>query len=180
VTAAVAETVQAARAGRPQVYIDLALPHDVALEVGDLPGVTRLGLAELGELLEGTANAPQVRAASDMVTAEVAEYLLARAAETVVPTVTALRALATEVLEQELARLENRTPNLTDTERAEVRRAAHRMIEKLLHTPTVRVKELARNGLGGSYARALSELFDLVPADLRVATTPPPHPGEDA
>ncbi len=180
VSAAAAATAQSARGGRPQVYIDLALPHDVQPEVGDLPGVTRLGLAELGELLEGATNAPQVHAATDLVTAEVAEFLLARAADTVVPTVTALRARATEVLEQELARLDNRTPNLTDTERAEVRRAAHRMIEKLLHTPTVRVKELARSGLGGSYARALTELFDLVPADLRVATTPPPHPGEDA
>ena len=180
VNATDAAAAAAARGGRPQVYIDLALPHDVEPEVADVPGVTRLGLAELGEILAGTADAPQVHEATDLVTAEVAEYLLARAAETVVPTVTALRARAAELLETELARLEHRTPNLTETERAEVRLAAHRMIEKLLHTPTIRVKELARNGLGGSYARALSELFDLVPADLRIASTPPKHPGEDA
>ncbi len=173
-------TVASARGGRPQVYIDLALPHDVEPEVARLRGVTRLGLAELGEILAGIADAPQVHQATDLVTAEVAEYLLARAAETVVPTVTALRARATDVLETELARLEHRTPNLTGTERAEVRLAAHRMIEKLLHTPTVRVKELARDGLGGSYARALSELFDLVPADVRIVSTPPKHPAEDA
>jgi glutamyl-tRNA reductase len=180
VNATDAATAAAARGGRHQVYIDLALPHDVEPEVADLPGVTRLGLAELGEILAGTADAPQVHEATDLVTAEVAAYLLARAAETVVPTVTALRARAAELLETELARLEHRTPNLTETERAEVRLAAHRIIEKLLHTPTIRVKELARSGQGGSYARALSELFDLVPADLRIASTPPKHPGEDA
>ena len=176
----VADVAQAlaARGGRPQVYIDLALPHDVETEVGELDGVSRLGLAELGVILSGTADAPQIRAARDLVTSEVAEFLLARAAETVVPTVTALRARASAVLEAELDRLDHRTPGLSDAERAEVRRAAHRIVEKLLHTPTVRVKELAASGLGGSYARALSELFDLVPAETRVAVTPPPHPGD--
>ncbi len=176
----VADAAQAlaARGGRPQVYIDLALPHDVETEVGELDGVSRLGLAELGVILSGTADAPQIEAARDLVTSEVAEFLLARAAETVVPTVTALRARASAVLEAELDRLDHRTPGLSDAERAEVRRAAHRIVEKLLHTPTVRVKELAASGLGGSYARALSELFDLVPAETRVAVTPPPHPGD--
>jgi len=178
VSTADAALALATRGGRPQVYIDLALPHDVETGVGELEGVTRLGLAELGVLLSGTTDTPQVQQARDLVTAEVAEYLLAGSAETVVPTVTALRARAAEVLEQELLRLEHRAPGLDDATRAEVRLAAHRIVEKLLHTPTVRVKELARSGLGASYARALSELFDLAPADTRVVDSPPPHPGE--
>jgi glutamyl-tRNA reductase len=166
------------RGGRPQIYIDLALPHDIETAVGELPGITRLGLAELGVLLSGTADTPQVQQARDLVTAEVAEYILAGAAESVVPTVAALRARAAEVLEQELVRLEHRTPDLSEAERAEVRRAAHRIVEKLLHTPTVRVKELARSGLGASYAQALSELFDLTPAQRRLVETPPRFPGD--
>ncbi|WP_392543198.1 glutamyl-tRNA reductase [Oryzobacter telluris] len=169
-----------ARGGRPQVYVDLALPHDVDLAVGDLAGVTRVGLAELGEDLAAADSAPQVADATDLVTAEVAAFILARSAEAVAPTVTALRTRAGELVDAELARLERRTPDLSDTERAEVRRAVERVVDKLLHTPTVRVKELAQDGQGGSYARALSELFDLDPRDVSVVSVPPTIPGEEA
>ena len=70
-------------------------------------------------------------------------------------------------------------PDLTESERAEVRRAVQRVVDKLLHTPTVRVKELAREGQGGSYARALSELFDLDPRDVSLVSAPPAIPGDD-
>jgi glutamyl-tRNA reductase len=174
-----AEDVRAAleaRRGRPQVYVDLALPHDVDLAVADLPGVTRVGLAELGEDLAGTGSAPQVAEAADLVTAEVAAYLLTRSAAAVVPTVTALRSHADHLVEEELRRLEHKVPDLTEAERAEVRRSVHRVVEKLLHTPTVRVKQLAKQGQGGSYARALSELFDLDPRDVSLVSAPPTMP----
>ena len=169
----------AARGDRPQVYVDLALPHDVDLAVADLAGATRVGLAELGEDLADAGSAPQVAEAVDLVTAEVATYLLARSAEAVAPTVTALRTHAAVLVEEELRRLERRMPDLTDAERAEVRRSVQRVVDKLLHTPTVRVKELARDGQGGSYARALSELFDLDPRDVSLVSAPPTLPGDD-
>ena len=169
-----------ARRGRPQVYVDLALPHDIDLAVADVPGATRVGLAELGADLADAGSAPQVAEAGDLVTGEVAAYLLARSAEAVAPTVTALRARAGELVDEELRRLERRTPGLDDAERAEVRRAVERVVDKLLHTPTVRVKELAREGQGGSYARALSELFDLDPRDVSLVSAPPEIPGEDS
>ena len=168
----------AARDGRPQVHIDLALPHDIDLAVGDLPGATRVGLAELGSDLADAGSAPQVAEAGDLVTAEVAAYLMARSAEAVAPTVTALRTHAGTLVEDELRRLERRTPNLSDAERAEVRRAVERVVDKLLHTPTVRVKELAQDGQGGSYARALNELFDLDPRDVSLVSAPPTLPEE--
>ena len=170
----------AARGGRPQVYVDLALPHDVDLAVAGLDGVTRVGLGELGEDLAAAGSAPAGREATDLVTAEVAAYLARRSAAAVAPTVTALRSRAGELVDVELTRLERRTPDLTDAERAEVRRAVERVVDKLLHTPTVRVKELAQDGQGGSYARALSELFDLDPRDVSVVSVPPTHAGEDA
>jgi glutamyl-tRNA reductase len=170
----------AARGGRPQVYVDLALPHDVDLAVADLPGATRVGLGELGDDLAEAGSAPQVAEAADLVTAEVAAYLLARSAEAVAPTVTALRTHAGELVEEELRRLERRLPDLGDDERAEVRRAVQRVVDKLLHTPTVRVKELARDGQGGSYARALSELFDLDPRDVSLVSAPPKIPEDEA
>lgn len=168
----------AARDGRPQVYVDLALPHDVDLAVGRLPGATRVGLAELGDDLARTGSAPQVSAARELVTAEVAAHLVARSAQAVAPTVTALRARARDLVADELARLERRTPQMSPQERAEVRRALERVVDKLLHTPTVRVKELARDGQGGDYARALSELFDLDPRAVSLVSAPPAIPGE--
>jgi len=170
----------ARRAGRPQVYVDLALPHDVDLTVAGLPGATRVGLGELGEDLADAGSAPQVADATDLVTGEVAAFLLTRSAEAVAPTVTALRTHAGVLVEEELRRLERRTPGLSDTERTEVRRALERVVDKLLHTPTVRVKELAQEGQGGSYARALSELFDLDPRDVSLVSAPPTIPEDDA
>ena len=172
-TAADVATAAAARAGRPQVFVDLALPHDVDLAVGDLEGATRIGLGELGEMLSHAGDVPQVREARDIVTAEVAAYLTERSAEAVAPTVAALRSRAQEVVDREMSRLERRTPELTESDRAEVQRAVHRIVEKLLHAPTVRVKEMAQTGQGGSYAKALSELFDLDPREVSVVSTPP-------
>lgn len=172
-TAADVAAAAVARNGRPQVFIDLALPHDVDVTVADLTGTTRIGLAELGEMLSHAGDVPQVREARDIVTGEVAAYLTERSAEAVAPTVAALRSRAQEVVDREMARLERRTPALDEGDRAEVQRAVHRIVEKLLHAPTVRVKEMAQSGQGGSYAKALSELFDLDPREVSVVSTPP-------
>ena len=167
------------RDGRPQLYVDLALPHDIDLAVSDLPGASRVGLGYLVEDLAGTVLAPPVCVATDLVTSEVAAYLVTRSAEAVAPTVTALRSHAHVLVEEELLRLEHRMPDLSEAERAEVRRSVHRVVDKLLHTPTVRVKEMARDGQGGSYARALSELFDLDPRDVSLVSAPPLMSGDE-
>ena len=73
----------------------------------------------------------------------------------------ALRSAAQQVVERELARLGQRTPGMSESDRAEVDRAVHRIVEKLLHQPTVRAKELASDGRFGEYEDALHQLFDL-------------------
>ncbi len=163
----------AARRGGAQVYVDLAVPHDVNPLVATLPGVTRIDLESLRADLADTSTGPQVQQVRDLVVGEVGEYLTARSAESVAPTVAALRARAADVVDTELTRLQRRTPELTDAERDEVRRSVHRIVEKLLHTPTVRVKELASDGSGSRYADALRELFDLDPRDTAAVSTPP-------
>lgn len=179
VTSDDAAAALAARGGRPQLYVDLALPHDIDLSTGDLEGVTRIGLAELGDALSHAGDVPQVREARDIVTGEVAAFLTERSGEAVAPTVAALRSRAQSVVDDEMARLERRTPDLGDAHRAEVQRTVHRIVEKLLHAPTVRVKEMAQAGQGGSYAKALSELFDLDPREVSVVSTPPVIPVTD-
>jgi glutamyl-tRNA reductase len=150
------------------VFIDLALPRDVAPEVADLPGAHVIGLAELGEVLAADGQStPHVKEVHDLVVDEVATYLTSRRAQEVAPTVAALRSRAADVVTAELSRLNQRLPgDMSEETRAEIRQAVHRVVEKLLHAPTVRVKELAGDGQGGDYARALRELFDLDPQNI--------------
>ena len=178
VSADAAHAAAAARGHRPQIYLDLALPRDVQPAAAQAAGVTLVGLAELGALLaaDGTAT-DEVAAARDLVTAEVAAFLAHRRSLQVAPTVAALRSRAQEVLQGELARLASRVPDLPERERAEVRLAMHRLVEKLLHTPTVRVKELTGTSEPGDYAHALRELFGLDPYDVAAVSTPPEPSG---
>ena len=151
------------RTERLLVVLDIALPHDVDPLVADLPGVTYVDLDRLRRAGAMVSDA-DVAAATAIVGDELREYLAEQQRLAVAPTVTALRARANEVIELEMARLDGRLPELSDVERREVADAVRRAVEKVLHAPTVRVKELASTPGGDQYAAALRELFDLDPA----------------
>ena len=175
-----AAVADAAAAGtHTRVLVDLALPHDVDPDVTLIPGTTRVGLAELGARLAERGDVetlPEVQAVRDLVTGEVAAYLAARMVKSVAPTVAALRSRAAAVVAAEMERLDHRLPDLTEAARAEVQQTVHRVVDKLLHTPTVRVKELTSEGHGEDYAAALRELFDLDPHSVAAVSTPPSVP----
>ena len=137
--------VAAARADaeRPLAVVDLALPRDVDPAVAELPGVTLVGLEDLAATLADSGQAVHVEAVRTIVSAEVAAYLAAGQAARVAPTVVALRTMADEVVDAEMLRLGSRLPELDPAVRAEVEHAVRRVADKLLHQPTVRVKELA-------------------------------------
>jgi glutamyl-tRNA reductase len=153
----------AGAAARPLVLLDLALPHDVDPAVGDLPGITVLGLEALEAAghAAAAAQAEDVAAVRAIVAQEFAALVSARHAARVAPTVVALRAKAAEVVAAELNRLGGRLGSMDEHSRAEIARAMHRVADKLLHAPTVRVKELAGSPGGDSYETALRVLFDL-------------------
>jgi len=151
------------RTQRPLAIVDLALPHDVDPAVRRVPGVRLVDLATLGEALRDASAGRDIAAARDIVAEEVAAFLGWQRSVQVGPTVAALRDKASAVVAAELARLNNRLPDLGDRERAEVANAVHRVVDKLLHAPTVRVKELAGRPGGHAYAEALRALFDLFP-----------------
>jgi glutamyl-tRNA reductase len=163
-SAATVEAALPSRVGRPLVLLDLALPRDFDGAAGALSGVHYLDLAALQEPAVRLGAHGDVERARKIIGEEVAGQLGARRATAVTPTVTALRARAAEVVDAELARLEARLPGLDERIRAEVARSVHRVVQTLLHAPTVRVKELAERPGGGAYADALRELFDLDPA----------------
>jgi len=177
-----AEQVAGARvnaADRRQVFLDLGLPRDVDPAAAEVPGVRVIDLAELGARLADRSSAttlPEVQAVCDLVTGEVAGYLTSRMAKSVGPTVAALRSRAAEVVDAEIVRLDQKLPGLDEATRSEVQRTVHRVVEKLLHAPTVRIKELSSEGQGGDYAAALRELFDLDPHDVAAVSVPPETP----
>ncbi|GAB6901145.1 glutamyl-tRNA reductase [Kineosporia succinea] len=157
-----AELALTARGGRPQVYIDLALPRDVEPGIAEIARV--FDLEHLGQILTAEGLAEDLAEARAMVEDEVATYLADQRAKEVAPTVVALRAMARSVMESELGRLSGRLDGLDPDVFAELEQTVHRVVEKLLHQPTVRVKELAAAPGGDTYAEALRLLFNLGPA----------------
>jgi glutamyl-tRNA reductase len=170
------------RAGRPQFVLDLALPRDVETAAREVPGVALADLESLGERLaveqQAGSVATDVEAVREIVAAEVTAFAGWQRAAAVAPTVVALRSKADEVVDRELTRLTGRLPDLDDRARDEITQTVRRVVDKLLHAPTVRVKELADAPGGHDYAGALRDLFDL---DLR-SIDAVSHPGfeEDA
>lgn len=160
--ATVAEAV-AARAGRPLAICDLGLPRDVDAGAGALPGVTIVDLIGLQRRLATGERGAAVSAAQELVAEEAQTYLTAQRSAEVTPTVTALRRHASDVIDAELLRLDSKLPDIDAHVRAEFDRSVRRVVDKLLHTPTVQVKRLAEGPDGDSYAAALRKLFELDP-----------------
>ena len=156
-------TSQRDEKAQPLVLCDLGMPRDVDPAVAGLPGVSVVDMERVQREPSARAAATDAEAARQIVAAEVAEYLSVQRMAEVTPTVTALRQRAADVVEAELLRLENRLPGLDDGQRVEVARTVRRVVDKLLHAPTVRVKQLASAPGGDTYAEALRELFELDP-----------------
>ena len=183
-----ADEIAAAVAGRAPGsllgVLDLAMPRDVEAAVHTLDGVHLVDLETLAEAAQATeAGARDVDAVRRIVGTEVDAFGAAQRAAAITPTVVALRAMASEVVSTELERLDGRLPELDARARAELAQTVRRVVDKLLHSPTVRVKQLAGEPGGASYAEALRELFDLDPAAVRAvvgAPVPVPAGGEQA
>ena len=153
------DTVTAALAGRGRVLpvVDLALRPDVSAGVRALPGIR---VIDLHTVAEGAApeHREAIAAAQDVVIAAVAKFEDDQAIRTLDPAVVALRQHVSVAVEKELARLRVKY----DSEvAADVELAMHRVTQSLLHTPTLRARELARTGNGAGYLQALHTLFGI-------------------
>ncbi|MFH8795824.1 glutamyl-tRNA reductase [Streptomyces sp. NPDC017941] len=149
--------------GAALYLLDLAMPRDVDAAAHRIPGVR---LVDIESLAGASADAPMaadVDAVRTIVSDEVAAFGAAQRAAHITPTVVALRTMAADVVSGEMARLDGRLPALGDKERAEITQTVRRVVDKLLHAPTVRVKQLASEPGGAGYADALRTLFDLDP-----------------
>jgi glutamyl-tRNA reductase len=177
ITVDVVSAALAARAAPdPLVIMDLAMPRDVEPGVADLPGVVLIGMDQLREHASAIAG-DDVAAVRAILEAELAGYQSAMDAARVAPTVVALRAKAAKVVDAELARLAGRlsADDLSGHALDEIAQTVRRVVDKLLHAPTVRVKELAGSPGGDEYAAALRVLFDLDPRAVEAVTRAAPE-----
>ncbi len=156
--------------GRPLTILDLALPRDVELGVGALPGVRLIDIEYLAEM--APSHTAELHEVERIVDAELQAYDSWLRGYEIAPTVAALRGRAEDVVSGELRRLAQRRPDLTEEQRAEVAHTLHRVVQRLLHQPTVRVRQLAAGPAGAAYAELIRELFELDPASTNVADIP--------
>jgi glutamyl-tRNA reductase len=161
------------RPGRTLVLLDLAMPRDVDPAVAGLAGVAVIGMDKLRDSAGSAVGTAEVAAVRAIVEEEFAAYGSAVRAASVTPTVVALRAKAATVVDTELARLAGRLNDDALSGRAleEIAQTVRRVVDKLLHAPTVRVKELASSPGGEEYAAALRVLFDLDPRAIEALTS---------
>jgi glutamyl-tRNA reductase len=152
--------VMASREGRQLPIVDLALRPDVPSEVRRVPGVRVIDLHTATQHAVGHAGA--VESAAAVVIDAVEKFQDDLSVRSLDPAVVALRAHVEGTVNRELERLRAKLPPEAAAElAAEIDHAAHRMTRSLLHTPTVRARELARTGSADDYLRALHTLYGI-------------------
>ena len=150
-------TTAVARRDKPLPIIDLALHADVSSSARSVPGVRVIDLHTVAEQAD-PAHLSAVTAAQDLVIAGVAAFEERLAIRRMDPAVVALRQHISGAVEKEMVRLRAKYPQDVA---ADVELALHRVTQSLLHTPTLRAKELARTGDGAGYVQALHTVFGI-------------------
>jgi glutamyl-tRNA reductase len=151
------------RHGRELLVVDIAVPRDVDPAAGEIDGLTLLDMDDLREFAEVGIRERQreVTAVQVIVDAELDRYLDESTARSVAPLVASLRARGDLVRSGELQRLSARLGDLDDRQRDAIEALAAGIVGKLLHEPTVRMKDAAGTARGERLAEALRDLFNL-------------------
>ncbi|WP_296215356.1 glutamyl-tRNA reductase [uncultured Corynebacterium sp.] len=167
---AVRDAVSGSAGRGTKVLIDLSMPADIERSAADIDGVKLLNIEELTTMAGDRS--PDKEPARVIVADELQSFLEQQRAQSVVPTVKALRKKAGEVMAEELMALERLTPDMSEADRAAVAKSMKRVVDKLLHTPTVQAKKLSADGQHVSYPDALAALFNLPNGMVESVTQP--------
>jgi glutamyl-tRNA reductase len=154
-----AADVPAARR-RPLFFIDIAVPRDMDARIASLDGCFLYDIDDLEAVVAETLAGRRTEAdqAEHLVAEEAARFQSWRASLDVVPAIASLRARAEQIRSAELAKLNDR---VSDDERRTLESVTAQILNKLLHLPTVRMKEAAVTSDGAAYADAVRHLFGL-------------------
>ncbi len=155
--------VMAQRPHRPLMIVDIALPRDVDDDVTEISGVRLYNLDDLQHQVADNIQARrgEIPKVETIIREEMATFGNWYRARNVVPTIAAFRQQIDTIRQQELERALKRLPDLDDRQQAVIAELAHRLTNKFLHHPTIRLRAEAANGNGVEYAHALHELFAL-------------------
>ncbi|MGI8711147.1 MAG: glutamyl-tRNA reductase [Acidimicrobiales bacterium] len=155
--------VMAERAGRPLLIVDIAVPRDVDPSVGELAGVTLLDINDLRRFAQAgiERRSHELAAVEAIVDEELTRFHSASSARTAAPLVGALHGWADQVRAAELDRFDARLQDLDPRQRAAVEALTRGLVAKLVHGPTVALKDNAGSPTGERLAEALRQLFDL-------------------
>ena len=155
--------VMKARAGRPLLLIDLAVPRDIHPDCREVKGVSLHDMDDLQKLVERNTSGreAEARRAESVLRAELGRFERWLASQDVAPTVASLRERAAEIVDRVLAENESRWDSLSDTDRERLRAMANAIASRLLHEPTVRLKRSSGEDDAYFYVNALRELFGL-------------------
>jgi glutamyl-tRNA reductase len=159
----IVETALQQREGRPLVFVDIAVPCDVEDNVGELSSVQVYDIDDLQSVVDAhvelrKAAVPPVETIIQQEMAQFAEWYHSRQ---VTPVIKTLREWAQNIADDELAQTLNRLSDADERTREIVSRMAHRLVNRLLHEPTARLRIQATEGNGYGYAHAVRELFAL-------------------
>jgi glutamyl-tRNA reductase len=151
------------RHGRPLLLVDLAVPRDVDPALARIDGCFVYDLDDLEAIVSASLSGRRTEAveAERIVSEEAERFRAWQASLAVVPAITSLRALAEDIRTSELARIEARLGRLPDDDRDVVDTVTAQIVNKLLHLPTVRMKEAAVGPDGVLYADVVRHLFGL-------------------
>jgi glutamyl-tRNA reductase len=163
------ETVERSRRGRQLLLIDLAVPRDLDPAIHELDGCYLYDIDDLEAIVSETLAGRRSEAvrAEALVAAEAEKFHEWQASLDVVPAIASLRARAEEIREAELRKAEGLLGRLDDGERRAVESITAQIVNKLLHLPTVRMKQAAVSADGVIYADAVRHLFGLGEEDRR-------------
>ena len=151
------------RADHPLVVVDIAVPRDVEESVGDVPGVRRYDIDDLQHVVDENLAQRQsaIPAVEAIITDETQKFLHWLNSRRVVPVIVDLRGRMEAMARDEIEQALNKLGDLDEHDREVINQLVHRVLNKVLHEPTVRLKEQAANGNGYVYADAVRELFAL-------------------
>ncbi len=163
IEAADLEPVLPARHGRPLLVVDIAVPRDVDAGVAQLPGVTLLNMDDLRAFVDAAMaeRRKEIPAVARIIAEEVDRFSDLTAEREMAPLVAALRERAEVVRAAEFERYRNRLSGLTDRQRGDVEALTRSLLAKVLHAPTVQLKEVAGSVQGEQLAEAVRVLFNL-------------------
>jgi glutamyl-tRNA reductase len=161
-----AETVRRVsrtRRGRPIFFVDIAVPRDLDPAINDIDGCYLFDVDDLERVVDASLAGRREEAvrAEAIADAEAEDFRVWQLSREVVPTITQLRTRGEEIRRAELARVRSRLEQLSPSERLAVESLTAGIVAKLLHPPTVRLKEASAKPDGSAYAETIRELFGL-------------------